>query len=421
MASTPEQIIEAFIELGSHGAVADKLGIAPGVANRAIRKWQREQLIGGLVPEGYTVSEYTTRRDQEDNITGRTQKAKKGGSELEHFKKVPNPRAVKFTTTVVNSEGLVERQWFREEADKTEKQELWAAYAQELLKPIALLDKESVNIRPVYEDLLTVYPIGDYHVGMVAWALETLGDNFDSKIANQLLPRAAEYLMAGAPPSRQCILAFMGDFTHYDSLRPETPKHKHILDTDSRFFKVGRQSIRIVRQIIAAARQRHEKVHVIFLPGNHDESVAELINAFLVEFYADDPNVTIDPSPSVFRYYEWGNNLFGFHHGDKTRPEVMPMVLANDMRESWGRCENRYIFTGHVHHKSMNKDESGVSRETVPVLIPNDAYAATHGYRNARQMQVIIYDRTFGEEQRHTFNAERFFKRHRKEETNDST
>lgn len=408
------KIIESFKRLGDHGLVARELSIAPGIAYKAIRTWQREQLIKGEVPEGYAVSEYVTRSDINAIITGRTQRAKKGGGQLENFKRVPNPRTVKFTTTVVNSEQLVERQWFREEADKVEKELLWKTYAEELLVPVKFLRKEIIRVHAKYEDLLALYPIGDYHTGMMAWALETLSDNFDSKISEKLLPEATAHLLSGAPPSKQCVLAFMGDFTHYDGLRPETPRHKHILDTDSRFFKVGRLSIRIVRQIISAARQRHEKVHVIFLPGNHDESVAELINAFLIEFYADDPNVTIDPSPSVFRYFEWNNNLFGFHHGDKTRPERMPMVMANDMREPWGRCENRYIFTGHVHHKSMAKDESGVSRETVPVLIPNDAHAATHGYRNARQMQVIIYDRIFGEEQRHTFNAERFFKPHRR-------
>lgn len=409
-------VIASYQELSDYGDVASKFGIAPGTVRKIVREWQREQLREGFVPEGYTVAEYTIRTSKDGDITGRTQKAKKGGSELEHFTRVPDPRTVKFTTTVVNGEGLVERQWFREEADKEEKQRLWAEYANELLAPVKFPDKELVSPDRAFQDLLAVYPIGDYHTGMMAWALETLDENFDSKVSERLLPEATAHLLAGAPASKQCILAFMGDFTHYDGLRPETPKHKNLLDTDSRFFKVGRLSIRIVRQIIAAARQRHEKVHVIFLPGNHDESVAELINAFLVEFYVDDANVTIDPSPAVFRYFEWGNNLFGFHHGDKTKPERMPMVMANDMRASWGRCENRYIFTGHVHHKSMAKDESGVSRETVPVLIPNDAHSANAGYRNARQMQVVIYDRHYGEEQRHTFNAERFFKPYREQD-----
>ncbi|HEY6020240.1 MAG TPA: hypothetical protein VIY48_10150, partial [Candidatus Paceibacterota bacterium] len=242
-------IIEAFERLGDHGAVARELGIAPGAAYRVIRKWQREQLLKGLVPEGFAVSEFTTRTDKDENITGRTQKAKRSGGQLEHFKKVPNPRTVKFTTTVVDSQQLVERQWFREEADKVEKELLWQQYAEELLIPVKFLEKEIVQRLASYDDLLALYPIGDYHTGMMAWALETLSDNFDHKVSATLLPEATAHLLAGAPPSKQCVLAFMGDFTHYDGLRPETPRHKHLLDTDSRFTKVGRLSIRIVRNI----------------------------------------------------------------------------------------------------------------------------------------------------------------------------
>jgi hypothetical protein len=83
--------------------------------------------------------------------------------------------------------------------------------------------------------------------------------------------------------------------------------------------------------------------------------------------------------------------------------------MAADMREAWGRTKHRLVLTGHVHHESR-KDRFGVAIETVPVLIPNDAYSANAGYRSARAMQVIVLDREFGEDQRHTFNADRFYR-----------
>ena len=99
----------------------------------------------------------------------------------------------------------------------------------------------------------------------------------------------------------------------------------------------------------------------------------------------------------------------GFAHGDKLKPARMPMVMANDMAEAWGRCSERIVFTGHVHHESRS-DEYGVALETVPVIIPNDAYAAGAGYRSRRAMQVIIFDREFGEIERHTYNPARFYR-----------
>jgi hypothetical protein len=365
------------------------------------------------VPEGYVVGSFTTRKGAEGETLGTSQKVVRDAGDPDQITHIPDPKAVKFTTTVFNGERRVERQWVREERDAEAKAKLWKEYAEELLRPItpaSLLEPLPPRL-VLPENYCAVYPIGDYHVGMLAWGLETRNDNWDLKIAEQMLARAAENLMRGAPPSDSCVLAFMGDFVHFDGYKPVTPGHGHLLDADSRFGKVGRVAIRIIRHIIAAARRYHKKVHVIFLRGNHDESVAELINMFLAEFYADDPDVSVDVSPSYFRYFEYGQNLLGFTHGDKTKPERMPMIMAADMREAWGRTKHRLIFTGHVHHESR-KDHYGVAIETVPVLIPNDAFAANAGYRSARAMQVIVLDREHGEDQRHTFNADRFYRSH---------
>ncbi len=409
MTTDSERAVELYQQVGNYQEVARQLGINPGNVYRYVKRWQEKEVRKGEVPEGFEIRSVKTRTDKEGEFAGQSVAVVKGGT-IEPLVRMPDPKTLSRLSTNTRGDGSIIQQWTIEKVDLVERLALWKAYAEELLKPVELLSPEIVHGTGNHEDLLAVYPIGDYHVGMMAWGLEILGRNFDLKVSEQLLPQAANYLMKGAPKCKQCVLAFMGDWVHFDSFKPITPAHGYLLDADTRFGKVGRMAIRIVRNIIAAARQHHEKVHVIFLRGNHDESVAELINMFLIEFYADDPNVTIDASPAVFRYYEWGNNLFGYHHGDKTKPERMPMVMANDMREAWGRCENRYIYTGHIHHKSFGKDESGVWRESVPVLIPNDAHAANMGYRNTRKMEVVVYDRQFGEEQRHTFNSERFYR-----------
>lgn len=413
MTELQEKIIALYQEVGNYHEVARKLGKNPGSIHKVIRLWQEQQLRAGEVPDGYKISEFVTRTDKEGETSGQTQRVKKDGGDRDDFVHVPNPRSIKFTTTTFDGSGRVERQWVREQADLEEREKLWKAYAEELIRPLdTTLCEPIAPISHAAQDFCAVYPIGDYHIGMMAWGLETRSDNYDIKIAEQLLAHSCAHLMQGAPASEQCVLAFMGDFVHFDSFRPETPAHKHLLDADTRFGKVGRVAVRIIRHIIAAARKYHKNVHVVFLRGNHDPAVAELINIFLGEMYEDVPNVTVDLSPSYFRYYEWGKNLWMFAHGDKTKPDNMPMIMASHQPEAWGRTTQRVVFTGHVHHESR-KDIRGVAVEKVPVIIPNDAYAADAGYHSRRAMQVVIFDREFGEDQRHTFNPERFYRTER--------
>lgn len=411
MTEVQATIVEAYGRLGSYTAVAKELGLARGTVYNTVKRWQEKMLREGNVPEGYRIGSYTT-IENKDGSTRSAQKVVRDGGERSDFPYVPDPKAIKFTTTNLDANQRVTSQWVREEKEAQERAKLWADYAEELLKPVIPAGKTvEWDVSPLVKakDQCAVYPIGDYHVGMLAWGAETRSDSYDLKVSEALLQEAAETLMDAAPPCETAVLAFMGDFVHFDSFRPETAKSRNLLDADSRFGKVGRTAMRVVRHVIAAARRRHRHVHVIWLRGNHDESVAELIKMFLGMFYEGEPGITVDTSPSHFSYYEYGNNLMGFSHGDKLKPEKTPMVMANDMAEAWGRCSERIIFQGHIH-KETRTDQYGVALETVPVIIPNDAYAADAGYRSRRAMQVIIFDREYGEIERHTYNPARFYR-----------
>jgi hypothetical protein len=401
--------VEAYIRLGSVRKAAAELGKAYSGVHELIVRWQTKALNEGTIPAGYKLIGMSTTRDKDGNVLRTTEAV--GVDKLMDGPPIVLDAPISRMTSVVAG-GVVERQYIQQVVKDEEKAKLWKAYAEELLKPVLYMPvRDIVGPEPLVaaKDQLAVYPIGDYHVGMMAWGAETRSDNHDLKTSEVLLQEAAETLMDAAPPCETAVLAFMGDFVHFDSFRPETPMHKHLLDTDSRFGKVGTTAMRVVRHVIAAARRRHRHVHVIWLRGNHDESVAELIKMFLGMFYEGEQGITVDTGPSYFSFYEFGKNLMGFAHGDKLKPARMPMVMANDMAEAWGRCPERIIFTGHVHHESRS-DEYGVALETVPVIIPNDAYATNAGYRSRRAMQVIIFDREYGELERHTYNPARYYR-----------
>ena len=58
---------------------------------------------------------------------------------------------------------------------------------------------------------------------------------------------------------------------------------------------------------------------------------------------------------------------------------------------------------GHFHHESK-KEVTGCIFETHGILAPKDAHAANHGYDSKQTMKAIVYDKDYGEMERHTFN-----------------
>lgn len=256
------------------------------------------------------------------------------------------------------------------------------------------------------DDLLTVYPIGDPHIGMYSWREET-GDDWDLVIAERTHCAAMDALVQAAPASEQAVVVNLGDLFHYDSMVAVTPRSGHFLDADGRYAKMVAVGVKIMRRCIESALEKHKRVHVINAPGNHDETGALWLSIALANVYEREPRVTIDRSPSVFAYYRWGNVLLGVHHGHACKPDKLPGVMAADRAQDWGETVHRHWLTGHVHHDSR-KEYAGVTVESFGTLAARDAYATNGGWRSGRSMQAIVYHVEHGEVARSKVTAAMF-------------
>ncbi len=250
------------------------------------------------------------------------------------------------------------------------------------------------------DDLLCVYPMGDPHIGMYAWADEA-GDNFNLDIAEQGLCGAVDQLVAGAPPAGQALIVSLGDYFHADNHMAVTMRSGNHLDVDSRWSKVMRVGIRAMRRCIDRALEKHASVRVICEIGNHDDHSSVMLALCLEQYYEREPRVEVDTSPSRFHWHRFGVNLIGVTHGDTAKLNQLPAIMACDRKEDWGETEFRYWYTGHVHHDST-QEFPGVVVETFRTLAPRDAWAAAAGYRAGRDAKVDVVHRRFGRIQRNT-------------------
>ena len=253
------------------------------------------------------------------------------------------------------------------------------------------------------KDLLTVYPIGDHHVGMYAWA-EEAGDDYDLKKADALLSSAIHHLVNVSRPSERALIVDVGDFQHYDTIKAETVRSAHTLDADSRYHAMIRLSLKLMRYCIETALTKHKQVTVICTPGNHNDMGAVWMSEALSLYYSKNPRVNVHTKAGKFHFYEFGKVLIGVTHGDTGKPERLAGTMASDAPEAWGRTRHRHWLTGHVHNRTFI-EMPGVTWETFRTLAARDAWASGAGYRSGRDMQSITYHRENGEVERRRFDV----------------
>jgi len=248
-------------------------------------------------------------------------------------------------------------------------------------------------------DLMTVYPMGDPHIGMYCWAEET-GADFDTEIATAQLTDAMRRLVKVAPKSEHALIINLGDFFHSDTLDNRTARSGHALDVDTRINKVWSLGMTALITCIDEAKKKHKLVTIRNEIGNHDDHTSMLLSIALEAWYKNDDRVRVDRSPAKFFYLRFGKNLIGTTHGDTTRTNKLAGIMAADQPENWGKTVNRYWYTGHFHSSKV-EEYPGVLVEQFRTLAAKDAWTAGAGYRSGRDMNCLILHREYGLIERH--------------------
>lgn len=393
----------------SGNQIATLMGVARSTAQLYVSRIHRQRAAAAakkppveIVPAGFHLSSVST-TVHKDGGKSQSFRAKSGeeGDVIPETGAFPAPDGmfVRSVSTLVDGQtGTVKQQWVKSDKIKEEQ-------ALQLIEAIksAFGDWPKVPTIPaptiVNADLLTMYPMGDPHLGMYAWAEET-GTDFDLDIAERNLTEAMRRLIAASPPSKYALIANVGDFFHGDTSANRTLRSGHVLDVDTRWAKVLRIGVRTMRTCIDSALERHEIVRVVNEIGNHDEHTSQAMTLALSLLYESNPRVAFDLSPAHYHYHLFGKNLIGVTHGDMTKPDNLGGIMATDRPEDWGVTKFRYWLTGHVHNRRVF-ELPGCLVESFRTLAGKDSWTAASGYRAGRDMQSIVLHREFGERERH--------------------
>lgn len=302
------------------------------------------------------------------------------------------------------ADGEVQRVWERQSPDAERQREAMQAVVDALREEIKPVPALPMPKGPLAEQLLNCYILTDHHLGAMAWGEES-GANWDIKIAEDLMVAWFAEAIAQAPNAKLGVFAQLGDFLHWDGIDAVTPASKHLLDADTRFQKVIRVAIKVVRRVIAMLLLKHEKVHVLMAEGNHDTSSSMWLREMLSTMYEDEPRITVDVSPDPYYCIEHGKTALYFHHGHKKRLDGLETVFLAKFREVYGRTQHGYAHTGHLHH-NVTKEFNTMTLEQHRTLAAPDAYASRGGWMSGRDSKVISYHKEYGEVGRVTVSVD---------------
>lgn len=368
------EVLTALVKHKSGRKAAKALGVHHGTVFRVISRVKLKAQLKGISPE-------------HDMVHG-----------------VPDAFNVKGVSTYYDRDGKPRGQWVKTDRDEVMRKLVMDAvldgFKDEIPRELPVgLPQAHRN-----KDLLNCYVITDYHLGMLAWAPEA-GEDWDLKIAEDFLLKWFEQAITQAPPAESAIFAQLSDFLHFDGFDAVTPTSKHLLDVDTRFPKLARVAIRVVRKIIRMMLQKYAIVYVIMADANHDPVSQIWMREWLSVLYEDEPRVVVDTSPSPYNAHEFGKNALFFHHGHKCRPSEVADVFVAMFREMYGRTTHAYAHMGHLHTNEVLENNLMIL-EQHRTLAPKDAFAARGGWLSGREAKVITYHAKGGEVGRIVLNSD---------------
>lgn len=237
--------------------------------------------------------------------------------------------------------------------------------------------------------------IADLHVGKLCWVGDA-NDTYDVTIAkdrfftiiDDVLTRTKDYSF------EKILFVWSNDFFHFDSPEKATTNGTR-QDTDLQFhqmYKLGNEMlIEAIDMLTTIA-----PVHTMYIGSNHDKNTSYFATENLKSWFRNDPNVTVDATPVIRKYYEFGQCLIGFSHGHaegKRLGKVMPI----EAKEAWGRTKFHEMHAGHFHSEQVVKEENGTIVRYLPSVTGSDKWHFESGYVGAiKKAESFLWDKETG-------------------------
>ena len=246
------------------------------------------------------------------------------------------------------------------------------------------------------ESHLLVIDPADIHIGKLCRAIET-GEEYNEQIAvtrvrdgvNGILNKASGFV------TDKILLIIGNDILHVDTPKSTTTSGT-FQDTSVMWYDAFSTAKKIYVETIETLMQI-APVHIQYDPSNHDYTNGFFLADTISSWFNNCKNVTFNVTPAHRKYIEYYNNLIGSTHGDGAKEQDLPLLMAHESKDAWGRCKHKYFYKHHVHHKT-SKDYMGVCVETLRSASGTDSWHHRNGFQHApKAIEGFIHHKDHGQ------------------------
>lgn len=256
-------------------------------------------------------------------------------------------------------------------------------------KPISI---ENVVTNPRYtNESCAVLSVQDLHFGKDN--NEDITDVFTEAIKNLV------YRAYHSHHLDEIVYVVGGDLLNMDTFNGTTtsgtPVDSHLSaqDTYNKAFDALHWSIGFIKQFC-------NKLHVVYVPGNHDRLSSYHVAHALSKCFSNE-DIIFNVSYSERKVVVYGSNFLAFEHGDVHSKDT-PLVYATEFPKEWGNTVYRTLYTGHYHKKKTveyitQNERNGFQIRTIPSLSATDYWHYHNKYTGSVRCAVMeIHDHSKG-------------------------
>ena len=191
-----------------------------------------------------------------------------------------------------------------------------------------------------------------------------------------------------------------GDLLNMDTFSGTTTSGTP-LDNSQRAQEAYTEAFDALHWSISYIKQFCQELHVVYLPGNHDRLSSYHMAHALSKCFSNDTNIIFDVEYKERKVITYGDNFFGFEHGDVTKKNT-PLVYATEFAKEWGNTKYRICFTGHFHSKKTieyvtENEHNGFSVKHLPSLCSTDYWHYHNKFIGSKRQAIMeIYDKEKG-------------------------
>lgn len=228
-----------------------------------------------------------------------------------------------------------------------------------------------------------------------------VGRNYGNRDIEQDMKVAVDDIVSRLPPAEKAFLIELGDLLDANDHKGVTPssgnpcdviRHDHLHNTQV--------AIRIMKRAIYRLAERHAKVEVHMIPGNHDPTAYHAVLLALAEAFHNSKHVKIvvpkSSDEELFRVIEWGKCGMFPHHGHHMKWPDLKDVWSDQFPDSWARCKaHRAIWTAHLHH-FKSQDLTGCEAKHFRTVARRQQWEKEKGYFSRGTLSAETWDKQLG-------------------------